>query len=664
MPLKRTFSDGRSDVHPWRRFIGSGARVTLCAVFACLLSTAIFRPGFGADHAAASAKGIPVESAGGELQVYWNRPLLQTIGVRIQSVQGRLGTTQTGFDRFGLRADSSLRVAAFGRGLRGLRSGTLYVNGGYVLSTGRTTIDLTDFVLTSKSTTPQTFEIATAAEGTLFYADRLMAEPSTSGRGIVIRTMDMRISSRLAARLHKPEISGWQVATLRTFSRIVGAPAALVAQQCPSSTKWDGMPVPGHPGSKYRTDVFMRWFGVQLTGCKNCTGPGGQGQIKITPTTLLQNNVNNGAAESTVADDPNGISHALYSADVPWRQMFSKDCPPYGNDQHPYLAWNLYRIDAKGRLDQLSRSGVKHGHIAENGNCVENPGSNHVLGRGCTDAYGTGDNDAPDMLGPRSEIVPAKGLWGRCGSIYDPTCKGYIGKFRGYDDFTYRLLVSESTLDPGEHPDDHFYVEAWYVVRNDIDPYNSMATVPIKARWYATNHLWTVTSDGKSRVGPMIDRWVSPVHPGPMEANRQIVTEYGRIKIAVKAKKLATNRYRYDFVVMNVDFADARISGREPNIRIVSARGLNEFDVEIPRGVRIQSESFEGLQSEDTPAWTHKISRDRVLWRGSSKSQLTWGTLYRFSFESDQLLPALRVNVSASDIHRESYHTTMRLGST
>jgi hypothetical protein len=408
------------------------------------------------------------------------------------------------------------------------------------------------------------------------------------------------------------------------------------------------MPVPGHPGQIYRTDVFMRQFGVQLTACKQCSGPGGTGLIKITPTTLLQNNVNDGIATPTVPNDKEGVSTALFAADVPWRQMFSKDCPPYGNDQHPYLTWNLYRVDATGALDQIARSGVKHGHIAENGDCVDYPGSNHILGRGCTDAYGTGDNDVPAMLGPRSEIIPATGQWGRCGSIYDPECKGAMYHFKGYDDFTYRLLVSESTLDPQENPGAHFYVEAWYVVRDDIDPYNSMAVLPIKATWFPTNHLWSVTADGPTTLGPMIDHWVDPGRTDGMSANREIVTKRGHIKVAVHVTKISADRYRYDYAVMNVDYSNARTAGYEPNLRITSTHGLTDFAVTVGSGVSIGQPEFHGLDSEFVPPWKCTIVPGAVTWHGSANAELTWGTLFHFSFESNAPPKPARVKVGAA----------------
>lgn len=625
-------------------------------LFAALLGTIGAQGCYAAMLSTTRGVDVPVESSGGELQLRWNRPLLETLGLRILEVRDQLGETETGFDRFSLRADSNLAIISRGRGLTGITSGTLYVHGGYELAAGQTAIHFEDFTLSSVVSAPRRFDIATLSGEKPFFADKLMVEAEDAGHSVAIRTMDLRISDALARQIGKPEVAGWQIATLRTFSRVVGPVGPTTSEICPASSKWAGMPVPGHPGETYQTDVFMRQFSVQLTACKHCTGPGGKGLIKITPTTLLQNNVNNGTSLPTVPGDKQGVSTALFSADVPWRQMFSKDCPPYSNDQHPYLTWNLYRVDASGTLDQIARSGVKHGHIAENGDCADYPGTNHILGRGCTDAYGTGDNDVPAMLGPRSEIIPATGQWGRCGSIYDPECKGALYHFQGYDDFTYRLLVSESTLDPQENAGAHFYMEAWYVVRDDINPYNSMATLPIKATWYPTNHLWSVSGDGPSTPGPMIDHWVDPSRAEAMAASREIVTKKGHIKVAVRISKGSTDRYRYDYVVMNVDYASVRTAGHEPNLRIRSTHGLTDFAVSVGSNASIDKRAFHGVVSESTPPWKSAIAPGTVAWHGGASAELTWGTLFHFSFESNSA--PRRANV-AIGTGTETYKVTL-----
>ena len=61
----------------------------------------------------------------------------------------------------------------------------------------------------------------------------------------------------------------------------------------------------------------------------------------FTPSSELRNNVHSGSAHSTVTGDPIDTSSVLYAADIHWYAKFSGNFPPYNNDQHPYLIWNL-----------------------------------------------------------------------------------------------------------------------------------------------------------------------------------------------------------------------------------------------------------------------------------------------------------------------------------
>jgi hypothetical protein len=171
-----------------------------------------------------------------------------------------------------------------------------------------------------------------------------------------------------------------------------------------------------------------------------------------------------------------GTSSALWTAGIAWNQKFTGSTP-YGNDQHPYLIWNLYRTNSDGRLEQIGRSGVKHAWLTTNGSCLDSTAEHdsHILGRGCLDTYGTGNNDTSSDLGPRSEIVPATGIWGRCGSIYDPGCHGSqtASPNGSYDQ---RMIVKEQQISPTVNPGASYLFESWYVAREDVNIYNSMAT--------------------------------------------------------------------------------------------------------------------------------------------------------------------------------------------
>ena len=175
-------------------------------------------------------------------------------------------------------------------------------------------------------------------------------------------------------------------------------------------------------------------------------------------------------------------------------------------DQHPYLIWNLYRI-SDGQLEQIAASGVKHAWLTTNGGC-SSPFGGHMLSPNCQDTYGVGNNDAYDDLGPRSEIDPAGGWFGRCGSIFDSNCDGVSNPVSS-NGFRDRLIVRESQL---QVPGAVYYSDSWYIVQDDIDIYNTMMHRTMQPVGGASS--WTPGSQGVAILGPMINTWVDPQATG------------------------------------------------------------------------------------------------------------------------------------------------------
>jgi hypothetical protein len=87
---------------------------------------------------------------------------------------------------------------------------------------------------------------------------------------------------------------------------------------------------------------------------------------------------------------------------------------------------------------------------------------------------------------------------------------------------------------------------------------------------------------------------------------------------------------------MNVDFAQVKTSGKEPNLRIVSSHGLNSFSLTLPTDAVVSHFSFADADEDKSNDWVSTAGRGRLTWTGSERNELTWGSLFRFSFESNQ----------------------------
>jgi hypothetical protein len=596
----------------------------------------------GATSALAQVKGAtaPAEAKvqtwsawGGTVGVRWNRDLARDIGLTLGAASGRHAELSWyEHELFDLRQVGPLEFDVRNGNLRAFIGGSLQARGGHVIQTAGGPIDLTDFRLVPRSGSATPILDLVSADGRAwFYIDRLMYELIDNKQRLAVRTMDLRITPELAARLGQPAVAGWAIADMELTTDVVRQGSADGPVPL-GSTKWHGNAVPGVPGATYQADLFMRSFFMQYSRCNGCTGEGGSGSVVFTPSSELRNNVNNGSIGVTVANDPLGSSTALYTADVPWYAKFSGNFAPYGNDQHPYLIWNLYRFNTDGSVEQIGRSGVKHAFLTLNTACLDDPGDSHILGRGCSDVYSVGNNDSSNALGPRSEIIPFSNVWGRCGSIYDTNCDG-IANTSGNGSFDQRMVVRESQFSGAAQSGATYLFESWYLARQDINVLNSMGTT--RATFTRSGSVWVVGGNDQYRLGPAIDRWVDPANPGPAAANVTLATSEGNIKVAARATSLGGGLWRYNYAVMNLDFARVTTSGAEPNLRVLSNEGLASFKLPVGTAT-ITNLVFGDGDLDATNDWTAAISGGNLTWTAPASNSLKWGTLFRFSFVANQ----------------------------
>lgn len=473
-----------------------------------------------------------------------------------------------------------------------------------------------------------------------FYVDRIMYALDPDAGTLRMLTMDLRIAPALAAWLKAPELAGNAIADLRMSTRILRVGHWDKAMASCSSPNW-----PGSGGGAYYADVLLTDMGAQQMRCRQradpsalCDGPGGDdGEVVVAPDATLQNTSDtNGGAACTAADP--------CTADIPWYAKFQTSPWPYpypGNDQHPYLVWNLYRI-ADGRIEQIGRSGVKHAFFSINFGC-NCPGGN-VLGVSCGDIYSTGNNDGSTFLGPRRELIPHTGQWGRCGSIFDdedtnpgdglPGCDG-IQDPGGNDNYMQRLVTRESQIDPAANPGAAYWLESWYVVRDDVNIYNTMGHIPLLIGYTESGWMVTRSFGGPFTPGPVIDRWVPPGGADPLARSAELATSHGRARAAVRVTALGGGLWRYDYALMNFTWGRPHTLHAEPNLRVVSNRGFTGFAVPAQPAATITQRAFADGDLEAGNDWTSALVSGAPLvvrWDAPVSAPLDWGTLFRYSF--------------------------------
>jgi hypothetical protein len=316
---------------------------------------------------------------------------------------------------------------------------------------------------------------------------------------------------------------------------------------------------------------------------------------------------------------------------VPWIAKFAAPGPPYNNDQHPFLVWNMYRV-SNGRLEQIGQSGAKHAFLTLNTNC--GCPSGNTLWVNCEDTYSVGTNNSSGSISPRSEITAHTGIWARCGSIFDPNCDGVQDPtpgFSGAADYRRAGILETDLQTPGAQ----YYGDGWYVVRDDTNIFNTMAYRPLTPSF--SGSTWTFGL-GTQSFGAVADAWVNPVTPGPNADNQRFSTVDGHMTLAVKATDVGGGRWRYDYALANHDFDN----------------GVTSFGLPLPANAVVTNTYFHDADRDTTNEWVASVTPGSIrfqppkgILRTPAAYVMHWGLLYTFSFEVNAA-PTARLGTTAS----------------
>jgi hypothetical protein len=607
----------------------------------------------------ALAQAVPAEPAtvtnsawaawGGTIGLHMNESNLAGMGIRIESRSGKLSRNSARLtdglnvrqalnsELFALRESGSIEFRVSRGSFAGFAGGSLQTRGGYNLNLADgSTISLVDFRLRPNASDPLLLDVVSGDGKVWFYVDKLMYELVRDNRVLAIYAADMRATQALADRTGHPEMVGAPIGGLEILTQVTRQGGGLAEiNGTPPPTKYHGTQVVGQPpGVVYQADLFMQNITVDRVNASGVTGPNGSGSVVFAPNSTLRNNVNDGTAATTISGQgAAGTSSALWSAWIPWHTKFSGVFVPYGNDQHPFLIWDMYRVNADGSIEQIGRSGVKHAWLTTNVGCAvpEEALDHQVLGRSCSDTYGTFNNNENQDLSYRSEIVPATNQWGRCHSLFDPGCVGSNTNPNPPDDgFVRRMVVNESQISSTVNPGATYLFDSWYLARQDINIYNSMATISGTPTYSGGN--WTFAGQSNYKLGSVTDRWMENL-PGNTLAsqNSALSVSEGHAKVAVRVMDAGNGKRVYHYAVHNLDFARAVIAGAEPNVDVISNKGFNRFRVPLAAGVSVIGNRFSDGDLNSGNDWSFSSSGGYLTWTAPSGASLDWGTLYLFS---------------------------------
>jgi len=406
---------------------------------------------------------------------------------------------------------------------------------------------------------------------------------------LTMERMDVFLADELAARLGEPRFAGAVIAELAMGVQLNipdGAETQVRGGTCADRPKW--------PTEGFIADVGL--IGMGIVRDQGTIAVDDQTFEIVTPSSALRN------------------LQDLDGADIPWHEKFTGNFPPHNNDQHPYLIWNMYRVDSVGKLEQIGRSGIKHAFLTVNTSCAANGGincsNNHILWPGCEDVYPVGNNDSARDLGPREEVNPLTGIFVSTGSFFDPNRDGQQENFSDAPGENRMQVLREDLLTPGAG----YFFESWYVIRDDSNIFNSMGYHPTTPS-NTSGDSWTYGL-GPFQNGPVIDQWVAPaIDPATGSQNVEFFNpSVGHFKLAVKTTDLGGGLFRYVYMLMNFD-VNAGISAlRFDGIGDVDTGSLDFHDVDQDAG----------------NDWS--VSQAPLRFAAAAGNQMPWGNGYTFSF--------------------------------
>ncbi len=597
---------------------------------------------------ARSGAGELWQGRGGETTVWFNRGALEPLGVRLAAaIDGRRTDADRGdyrAVRYAVDADSTLRFRLRGEVFERLEDGALAHRGGPVLELPDGRLDLHGFRLVRGEGRDFGLAVADAAGTVWFHLDHAQEYIERQRGAWAIGHMDLRLAPAFAVRLGRPELASMAVGGLE----VEGIAVAPVAEGdgLVSSAVADppGACAVVLPSSAARPDVRIirlaqNWDegtpdGVNFHRCGRDDGHGGH-TLACSATSI----------DGLVVLSPDASLQNVGKAVAAWHPKFSPPAPPYANDQHPVLVWNLYRLEADGRLRPLGISAAKHAFHTINRGCPCQQGE--LLFPGCQDTYSGFSNDFGPALGPRSEVVPRRGLWGRCGSLFDRDCDGKPDPGEGeVPDAAFsrdkHLVVTEAELSAARHPGARWFLEYWYVVRDNATPYDGIGLVELtseKVPGHGTDPdawIWRF-STGEFRNGPMAAYWHALA---PAAAHSRLVdldAPDGRVRVVGRATPLGEGRWRYDYAVFNLDYTEAVIEGKAPDLRVRDSHGLDAFGVPLPKDAAVAASGFTDTDADPANDWPVTHADGRLRWRAPGAADLGWGRSFAFSLTTDRV---------------------------
>ncbi len=288
--------------------------------------------------------------------------------------------------------------------------------------------------------------------------------------------------------------------------------------------------------------------------------------------------------------------------------------------QHPVIAQNMYRLKS-GRFEQIGMSWLKHGFASTNESacalCSNPSGDSGFLFPGCSDPYSAGLNGQQNLLGPRSQINAATGVF-----PYPFTAPPWSG------DIQRRLQVHDADLSPSLNAGALYFAEAQYMTADDTAAgngtnNNSYARVVIGESPAGSNIFLAGLVGGTFWQSTGIKAWQDN-DPSVVLVNVDVPSD-GRFIIGAKVTVLGNGFWRYEYAVENITSDRSGGTFGIPLDSHTPRQNVGFHDVDYHSGEPYSLTDWSSSYAAGTFTWAtdaHGVNADA--------NALRWSTLYNF----------------------------------
>ena len=295
-----------------------------------------------------------------------------------------------------------------------------------------------------------------------------------------------------------------------------------------------------------------------------------------------------------------------------------------GDNRHPVIGQNMFRINGDGRLIQIGQSWLKHGFCALQGTLCGScdpacGGCCDSLGPGCSDPYSASRNGGQSGLGPKWEVNPHTGEF----PIPWDQGEGTSGELRRR--LRVKVVFLVSSLDPTAQ----FLMEGQYVTQDDAfygNQNNNASYIRVGVNQTGTYSATFI--GGTEQMKPAVVGW-SELVDGVAVTEAQVEND-GLYMVGHRAYATGEGDYMYEYAVYNMN----------------SDRGAGSFEVPVPAGVDVTDIGFHDVdyhsgEAWDSTDWTSERAANSVIWSNGTDYEtqpeanaIRWGTVYTMWFRS------------------------------